>query len=408
MPSPRIASLVSLACTAALAAQSGWSAPVLETTLNSTASDTGPNLSFDGTTLHFASFRSGNWEIWSATRTGPGAPWSTPVQEAALADAAVDDQPFLTADGLELWFGSSRAGGTGSTDILRAVRPSPTSPWGTPAFVTELNSTAFDSSVSLTADGLECYFLSTGHGAPAAPNNALFRATRAATALPFDPPVLVSELANANTHRDCEVGPDGLTLVYTEYVAPRLQVLFTQRLDRSAAWDAPVVLAEFSAIGTLQGVFGFSRAALGDEAILAAGFAAAAGSQELMSTSFTGVTRLGQASAQSTLTIGYSDPQNPVAPFAIGAALGNTGFALGALTVPLDPDWLLLGTLGQSIPGYTTGWSGALDGLGKATGTLTNPNPALVGFTIWVGGLTWGNAPFGVQTVMNSVPVLLQ
>ena len=49
-------------------AQSLWSAPIFEPTLNTTASDTAPDLSADGLTLHLGSFASGNWEVYSATR----------------------------------------------------------------------------------------------------------------------------------------------------------------------------------------------------------------------------------------------------------------------------------------------------------------------------------------------------
>jgi hypothetical protein len=41
------------------------------------------------------------------------------VNSAAVTD--YDGQPFVTADGQELWFSSSRAGGLGAEDIYRAV-----------------------------------------------------------------------------------------------------------------------------------------------------------------------------------------------------------------------------------------------------------------------------------------------
>ena len=65
---PRLLTFVPALLATTLAAQSGWSVPVLETALNSTAADTGPHLSLDGVTLHFGSYRTTNWEIWSSTR----------------------------------------------------------------------------------------------------------------------------------------------------------------------------------------------------------------------------------------------------------------------------------------------------------------------------------------------------
>lgn len=272
---------------AVAAAQSSWSAPVLEPALNSTASDAGPHLSFDGLTVHFASFRTGNWEIFSSTRPYPGGAWSAPVQVVELGGTGVDDQPFLVAGGLEIVFASNRTGGLGGFDLMRSTRASTALPWDPPTFDPSLNSTGSESSFSTTADGLEAYFLSTGWGAPAAPNNAIFRATRTSTAVPFGTPALVTELANANTHRDCEIAPDGLAIAYTEFLpAPisRLRVFFSTRPDRQSPFAPPTTWSEFDNVGTLSGVFGFSLSWTGDEAMLAAGFAAAAGSQELMNT----------------------------------------------------------------------------------------------------------------------------
>jgi hypothetical protein len=101
--------------------QSGSSTPVLETTLNSPASDTGGSLSLDGLTLHFASMRSGSWQIWSATRATPYSPWGAPTEETALAASGVNEGPFLSASGLEIIFGTSAPGGSGGTDIVRAT-----------------------------------------------------------------------------------------------------------------------------------------------------------------------------------------------------------------------------------------------------------------------------------------------
>ncbi len=182
-----------LAIASTAPAQLGWSSPTLVTALNSTAADTGPNLSKDGLSIYFSSFRSGNWEIYSATRTDRLSPWSAPVLEAALGGTAVDDQPFIMPNGLEIYFTSTRTGGTGGSDIMRALRPTTGSPWGTPTFVTELNSSAAEGAISVTDDGLEAFILSAGFGNPNT-NNSIFKAVRTSTALPFSTPTVVTEL----------------------------------------------------------------------------------------------------------------------------------------------------------------------------------------------------------------------
>jgi hypothetical protein len=375
---------------AAVSAQGGWSPPVPEPALNSPAADTGVQLSLDGLTLHFASFRSGNWELWSATRAAVGAPWNAPQHEAALGDTAVDDQPWLTASGLEIWFSSTRAGGAGSSDIMRATRVTPQSPWSTPTFVTEVNSASAESAPSLTADGLELFFYSTGWGNPSGNNNSLFVATRASTALPFGTPQLVAEFSNANTHRDCDIAPDGLSIVFTEYVAPRLEVMFAERATRASPWAPAVVWPEFSTVGTSQGVYSFTRSVGTDEAFLSAGFPTTAGGQEILRTTRvpalalpygTGCGGTG-ASVPGSATVGLPRLGNAAFAFTVANALPSAaavlvaGFAadnvtVGACTVLVATPWVTSPVV-------------VLDAAGQGQAPLAIPAaPALAGFAVY-------------------------
>jgi hypothetical protein len=405
-----LTSAIALATIAAPAsAQSGWSQPNLLTALNTAAADTGPHLSIDGTTVHFASFATGNWEIWSSTRAGRGAPWSAPVPETTLNDpAAVDDQPFLSGDGTEIYLSSLRAGGQGGFDVLHATRLAPGLPWSTPQFLTELNGTGSEAAVSLTADGLELYLLTTSHGNPAGNNNSIYKATRPAVGLPFSTPALVTELFTGNTHRDCEVAADGLSIVYTEFDAGvgHMRVFHAGRTSRSQPFGPPAAWAELTNVGGTLGVFSFSRSLDNSEAILAINFAASAGGQELLESRFEGLSASGLATAATLL---LRDSSSPGFAYALGAALGNTGFPIDTRIVPLIPDFLLQGTLGTSIPPFTTGFGGALDLNGEAIATMTNPGGFLLGFQVFVGALVWdANAPSGVRTISNSLPVLFQ
>jgi hypothetical protein len=381
------------------------------TPLNTTASDTGAHLSPDGLTAHWTSFISGNWEFYSATRPSRTAPWSAPVLETALNDGAVDNEPFLCASGLTIYLASQRAGSAGSFDILRATRPTPTAPWSTPVFVSELNSSAADSSPTLTEDELELYFLTTGWGAPFPPQNAIFVATRASTALPFGMPALVAPLSTPNTHRDVHVAPDGLSIWYTEFdpARSRIRVWQATRTARTAPFGAPTVLPEFDTVGTLSGVFSISITRDGSEMLLAAGFAAAAGSQELLSSRFTGLTGDGVPALASPMRLHVHDPANAARVYALALALGNTGFTLGARTVPIDADTLFLLTFGAGIPPFTAGFLGMLDAQGEGLASLQNPLPALAGVDLFACAFTLvPAAPFGVQTISNPLAVRLQ
>lgn len=392
----------------------GWSPPVLETLLNSTASESGPSLSLDGLTLHFSSSVSGNWEIYMCTRAGLGQPWSAPSLVAGPSDPTyVDDQPFMTADGLELWFGSTnRAGGAGGSDILVCKRPNQLAPWGVPSFVAELNSSGSESSPSLTGDGLEIYFLSSGWGAPSAPNNAVFHAVRSSVSQPFGTPTLVNEFLTTYTHRDAEVSFDGLSFCYTEYesaVLRRMQVMNSDRAARGAPWNAPTPWSELTFVGSSIGVYGFTRSFTGNEAVLAANFGSG-GAQELMSTRFDGLTHLGVPSSSGSLTLFYRDSGRPGRTCVMAAAMGNTGFPYAGLHIPLDPDFLFSGTFARNLPPVETGFFGVLDANGEAQALLTNPGSVLLGLPVlWVGAFTLDPlAPFGLGSVSNAVPFQFQ
>lgn len=398
--------------TAPLAAQFGWGTPGPVAALNTTAADTGAHIAVDGLTAHWTSFISGNWEFYSATRPTRTAAWSAPVLETALSDpTAVDNEPFLSADGLTIYLASMRTGGVGSFDIMRATRPTVGSPWNTPTFITEVNSTDTDSGPAVTADELEMYFLTTGWGAPFPPQNAIFVAKRASTALPFGTPTLVAELSTPNTHRDVHVAPDGLQILYTEYdpAARRIRVVQATRTNRTSPFGAPAVLTAFDTVGTSLGVYSISLTRDGNEMLLAAGFAATAGGQELMETRFDGLTSDGAPSLSAPVRLHYRDSANAGRVYALALALGNTGFALGARTVPIDGDALFLATFAAGVPPFTTGFVGTLDAQGTGLATLQNPLPALAGVDLWAGAFTLAPAaPFGVQTIGNAVGLELQ
>ena len=73
-----------------------------------------------------------------------------------------DYRPVLTADGLTLYFASSRTGIGGDTagDILMATRPNTTANFGTPVNLWGLNTSGTEFPVNVSADGCTLYFAS--------------------------------------------------------------------------------------------------------------------------------------------------------------------------------------------------------------------------------------------------------
>jgi hypothetical protein len=103
----------------------GPAAPVSE--LNSpTAQDGHPNLRRDELEIFFFSTRPGGFgaqDLYSSTRSSVTEPWTTPVNLGpAVNSSAADTRPSLSWDGTTLYFGSTRAGGDGDSDHYVTTR----------------------------------------------------------------------------------------------------------------------------------------------------------------------------------------------------------------------------------------------------------------------------------------------
>jgi Tol biopolymer transport system component len=99
--------------------------PTLVTALNSAASDQRLTFRKDGREVFFFSNRavSARFDLWTSTRDGLGAAWSTPTNVGSAVNTAANDfQPTLSRDGRTLIFASDRAGGFGLIDLYVTTR----------------------------------------------------------------------------------------------------------------------------------------------------------------------------------------------------------------------------------------------------------------------------------------------
>ena len=140
-------------------------APQPATELNGEFDNIDPTLSSDGLTVWLASNRLNNrLRVFVATRSSANVPFNMP-EEAQTVNSADpmgsvggDGQPFVTADGKELWLTSNRAGGRGGVDLWRSLATA--SGFPAPENVAALSSTADDYFPMLSADRLTVYFSS--------------------------------------------------------------------------------------------------------------------------------------------------------------------------------------------------------------------------------------------------------
>lgn len=192
-----------------------FGAPALLSTIDSSAGDLDPTVSRDGLLLVFASTRIANEapHLYVAIRTSTLAAFGAP----ALADGVEspdprqnDLQPYLTADGAELWFASTRAANEDGYELYRAARTA--TGFDTPALVSELSSSADECLPTLADDRLTIYFASTRPDPASRGGMDVFVAHRAHTGDPFGTPVLVPELSSASSDFPTWLSPDGCRL----------------------------------------------------------------------------------------------------------------------------------------------------------------------------------------------------
>jgi len=112
-----------------------WGKPVnLGPTINSAALDMDPSTTADGLTLYFSSRRSGgigSYDIWVSKRASTKEPWGEPVNLGAPVNSRMTDScPDISADGLTLFFLSFRLDSLGQSDLYVTTRPTIHDPWG--------------------------------------------------------------------------------------------------------------------------------------------------------------------------------------------------------------------------------------------------------------------------------------
>lgn len=135
---------------------SEWSSPVnLGPVVNSGFSDFAPHPRADGLSLYFTSTRPdslGGEDLWVSQRAARDDPWDTPRNlGAAINTAANERSPALSSNGRLLFFATDRTGGSGGFDIWMSWRADPRDDlaWEAPVNLgTGINSSATDAGPS--------------------------------------------------------------------------------------------------------------------------------------------------------------------------------------------------------------------------------------------------------------------
>ncbi|MHC4173218.1 MAG: M56 family metallopeptidase [Planctomycetota bacterium] len=181
-----------------------WGQPVnLGSTVNTSRGETAPSISADGLLLYFGSKRGGGWggwDLWMTRRETTSDPWGQPVNLGPTVNSPAGEIcPSISGDGLELYFSEfhvARPGGYGGADVWVTKRPTKDDPWGPPENLGDtVNGGDDDGLPFISADGLKLYFSSTRAGGYGGADTWV--TTRATKDADWGPPVNLGPTVNS-------------------------------------------------------------------------------------------------------------------------------------------------------------------------------------------------------------------
>ena len=232
-----------------------WSDPVNVGAVNSPDNDLSPFLSLNGLSLFFASNRPGGIggeDLWVAQRPSTGSDFGSPVNLGAVVNTdAAERSPALSPDGLSLYFATTRPGGEGGFDIWvsRRTNPSNDLEWTEPVNLGSLiNSPATDAGPSYVIDaatGSAVLYLSSARGGGLDIYSSLFAADGSPGAL--SP---VSELNSPALDITPAVRSDGLEIIFASNRSGATGLWTSTRAATSDTWGAPVSLGPRFHVGS--------------------------------------------------------------------------------------------------------------------------------------------------------------
>ena len=198
---------------------SEWDSPEnLGSAVNSPKLDTGATITADGLEIYFISDRPGGHgraDIYMTKRATKSEPWGPCVNLGPKVNgSAVDSGPWISPDGLELYFDSWRPDGYGKGDLWVTTREATTDSWAEPVNLgVAVNSPDYEGSPFISADGRMLFFHSDrqgGHG-----QADIWMTRRASISDPWELPVNLGSRVNGATDESYpRLSPDGRTIYF--------------------------------------------------------------------------------------------------------------------------------------------------------------------------------------------------
>jgi hypothetical protein len=210
----------------------------------------GISVSADGLELYFTSARAGGLgyeDIWVSTRQSVHDPWGPPTNLQTVNSSYREAFSSLSPDGLSLYFcdyfyGPDRPGGLGHHDLWMSTRANREAPWSTPVNMgAPFNSPQGEVAPTISHDGLTLLFASTRNSG----NYDLWMCSRSRMEEAWGTPVRMGTALNSGSHDYYgNLSPDGLVLFFESNRSGDYKGWMAMRKTVSDPWEPAVPLPE--------------------------------------------------------------------------------------------------------------------------------------------------------------------
>ncbi len=223
-----------------------WSDTTALAEINTTFVDKSPFLSFDGLTLYFSRQNIPGWyytSLYQATRLNPTGPFDTvsEISELKYFGGHVDS-PWVSPDNLRLYYFRTEPGS--QSRLKLSQRGSVYQSWPQGDNINELNALGYVAHPTLSADELTIVFsgknLAGGVG-----GYDLWMATRAHAGQGFGNAINLNELNSAGSEYHPALAADGLALYFASDRNGSLQLFEARRASVGMPFGPPEVITAF-------------------------------------------------------------------------------------------------------------------------------------------------------------------
>lgn len=214
--------------------------------------DDDPFITPDGLTIYFDSMGSSSEDVFSSTRASLADPFPTPQVNANLSSPEDESKTSITGDGLDAFVASTLTGGDGGLDIWETTRPNATGSFAgytswSEANLTMVNGSGSEYDPAISFDGQSLYLAPTVSG-----TQHVVVAARQPDHT-FAAPVEITEIIDPGGAADADPTPshDQLLLVFSSLRAGSgipggRNMWYATRATTGDAFSAPILLPDLN------------------------------------------------------------------------------------------------------------------------------------------------------------------